>query len=703
MATQIARSVDGAGSAGDRVVRAACPHDCPDTCAMEVTVRDGRAIQVRGAADHPFTGGVLCTKVSRYLERTYARDRVLHPLRRVGGKGPGRGHWEQIGWDEALDAIADRFRSIIASPAGAQAILPYSYAGTMGMLQGSSMDRRFFNRLGAADLERTICSSAGKAGITLTLGGGVGTDPECFEDARLILIWGSNPITSNLHLWTRLQAAKRRGARLIAIDPFRSLTAEHCHQHIALQPGTDGALALAMMHVLIAEDRVDHEWVAAHTVGFEPLAARVRDWTPERAAALCGLEARVIVDLAREYASVRPSVIRLNYGMQRTHGGGMAARTIACLPALVGAWRDPAGGVLLTTGDFYAMDHQALERPDLRAAPVRSINMCAIGDALLDEQAPVQAVFVYNSNPLAVAPDSSKVAAGFQREDLFCVVHDVFITDTADYADIFLPATTQLEHWDVHKSYGHLYVVANNPAIEPCGEALSNVELFRRLARKMGFDDACFSDGDEDLCRQALGRADPRMAGIQWETLKHAGWQRLPLPVQTAPFANGGFPTPSGKVEFLSERAVAAGLDALPDYIPPRESIESNPALARRYPLSMLSPPHRHALNTSFANHALFLATEREPHLEINRSDALARGIEEGALVRIFNDRGSFQARARVGDAAREGVVVALSLWWRKLAPDGRNANEVTSQALTDIGAGATFYDCLVQVERVGR
>ncbi len=703
MGAQDDNSVQVAGSAGETVVRAACPHDCPDTCAMEITVRDGRAVQVRGAADHPFTAGVLCTKVSRYLERTYARDRVLHPLRRVGGKGPGRGHWEQVSWDEALDTIADRFRQIIASPGGAQAILPYSYAGTMGMLQGSSMDRRFFNRLGAADLERTICSSAGKAGVTITLGGGVGTDPECFEDARLILIWGSNPITSNLHLWTRLQVAKRRGARLIAIDPFRSLTAEHCHQHIALRPGTDGALALALMHVLIAEDRIDHEWVAAHTVGYEPLAARVRDWTPERAAAICGLDAQVIVDLAREYASVRPSVIRLNYGMQRNHGGGMAARTIACLPALVGAWRDPAGGVLLTTGDFYAMDHKTLERPDLRPGPVRSINMCAIGDALLDTTAPVQAVFVYNSNPLAVAPDSSRVAAGFQRDDLFCVVHDVFITDTADYADLFLPATTQLEHWDVHKSYGHLYVVANNPAIAPCGEAMSNVALFRRLAQKMGFDDPCFADSDEDLCRQALGRADPRMAGIDWETLKAAGWQRLPVPPRSAPFAKGGFPTPSGKVEFESALAVALGLDALPDYIPPRESADTDPALASRYPLAMLSPPHRHALNSSFVNQALFLATEREPHLEMNHADALARGIEEGSLVRIFNDRGSFQARARVGDSAREGVVVALSLWWRKLAPDGRNANEVTSQALTDIGAGATFYDCLVQVERVAR
>ena len=682
----------------ERIVRAACPHDCPDTCSMDITVRDGRAIKVTGAADHPFTDGVLCNKVSRYLERTYSPQRVLHPLRRVGGKGPGQGRWEQISWDDALDTIVERYRAISAQD-GAQAILPYSYAGTMGMLQGSSMDRRFFNRLGASNLERTICSSAGKAGISITLGAAVGMDPERFEDAALILIWGSNPVTSNLHLWTRVQAAKRRGARVIAIDPYRSLSAEHCHQHIALRPGTDGALALAMMHVLIDEDRVDHEWVNQYTVGYAGLAERVKHWTTKKAADICGIDAQVITQLARDYASARPAAIRLNYGMQRAYGGGMAVRTIACLPALVGAWRDPAGGVLLTTGDFSAMDHTVLERPDLRPGPVRSINMCAIGDALLATESPVKAVFVYNSNPLAVAPDSSKVAAGFARSDLFTVVHDVFITDTADYADLFLPATTQLEHWDVHKSYGHLYVMANTPAIAPVGESLPNVEVFRRLAARMGFAEPCFRDDDETLCRQAVGRADARMAGIDWNTLKQTGWQHLPVAV--APFANGGFPTPSGKVEFESKVAVAMGLDALPDYLPPRESAAADPALAARFPLTMLSPPHRHALNSSFANLPLFLGAEREPNLDINAADAQARGIRDGDSIRVFNDRGSFVARARVGEDAREGVVVALSLWWRKLAPDGHNANEVTSQALTDIGAGATFYDCLVQVERV--
>jgi anaerobic selenocysteine-containing dehydrogenase len=694
-------TVAGNVPAEERIVRAACPHDCPDTCAMEITVRDGRAIKVAGAADHPFTDGVLCTKVSRYLERTYSPERVLHPLRRTGGKGPGRGHWERISWDSALDEIASRFKAIAASPAGPQAILPYSYAGTMGMLQGSSMDRRFFNRLGASSLERTICSSAGKAGITLTLGGAVGTDPERFEDARLIILWGANPIASNLHLWSRIQTARRRGARLVAIDPYRSLSAARCDEHVALMPGTDAAFALGMMQVLIAEDRIDHDWVARYTVGFEGLAARAAEWTPDRVAATCGIEASVVVELARAWASTRPAVIRLNYGMQRHYGGGTAARTIACLPALTGAWRDPGGGLLLGTGDFYAMDHAALERPDLRPGPVRSINMCAIGDALLQADPPVQAVFVYNSNPLAVAPDGSRVAAGFAREDLFCVVHDVFLTDTADYADIFLPATTQLEHWDVHKSYGHLYVVANQPAIEPVGESLPNVEVFRRLAARMGFEDACFVDADEDLCRQAVGKSDPRMAGIDWEVLKREGWQRLPSAREAAPFAQGGFPTASGKVEFDSAVAARHGFDPLPGHVAPRESRTSNPALAARYPIALLSPPHRHALNSTFSNLPLFLDQEREPHVDLHLEDARARGIVEGDRVRVFNDRGSFEARARVGDAAREGVAVALSLWWRKLSPDACNVNVVTSQALTDLGAGATFYDCLVEIERV--
>ena len=468
----------------EKVVHAACPHDCPDTCAMLVTVEDGVATKIQGDPSMPFTDGTLCTKVAYYLERTYAPDRLLYPMRRIGKKGEGR--FKRIGWDEALDEIATRLRALAAEDP--QTILPCSYAGTMGMVQYMSMDRRFFNKLGASQLDRTLCSSAGKHGIKATLGGSVGMDPERFEDANLILLWGANPIVSNLHLWSRVQAAKRRGAKVVAIDPYRSLSAEKCTQHVALRPGTDGMLALGMMHVLITEDLLDHDYIARHTLGFDALKRRVlQEYTPARAAEVCGLEVAELVQLARDYGTAKPAAIRLNYGMQRHAGGGIAARTIACLPALTGAWRDPAGGIVLTTAEFSTFDHAALERPDLLAGRrPRVINHSALGDALTAATPPVKALIVYNNNPVAVCPDSAKVIAGFSREDLFTVVMDHFQTDTADYADLVLPATTQLEHYDVHKAYGHLYLLGNSPAIAPVGESLPNSEVFRRLAARHG-------------------------------------------------------------------------------------------------------------------------------------------------------------------------------------------------------------------------
>lgn len=683
--------------ASRRNVLGACPHDCPDTCAFVTTVENGRAIAIRGNPDHPPTGGVLCTKVARYLERTYSDQRVLHPMRRVGAKGEGR--FERITWDDALDIVAERFAAIARSADGPQAILPYSYAGTMGLLQYASMDRRFFHKLGASLLDRTICASAGKAGWAAVVGASMGMDVEQFRHSKLIIIWGSNPVASNLHFWTQAQEAKRRGARLVAIDPYRSATAEKCHQHIAPMPGTDGALALGLMHVLIAENLVDREYIEAHTVGFAALAARARAWTPERTAAACGITRDEIVNLAREYGSTRPAAIRVNYGMQRVAGGGNAVRAIACLPALVGAWRDPAGGALLSSSGTYPVNAFALERPDLIAGTPRTINMSAVGDALLEARdPPIRAIYVYNSNPVAVAPESRKVRAGFARDDLFCVVHEIFPTDTADFADILLPATTQLEHIDVHNSYGHLYALANNKAIEPLGEALPNTEVFRRLAARMGFTDPCFQDSDEAIAEQAWRHDDPRARALDWASLSRDGFRRLAVDEAYAPFAHGGFPTPSGKCEFASATYAARGEDPLPDYVPPRESVVTNPSLARRYPLAFISPPARNFLNTSFANLPAFVAEERKPWLDLHEADARARGIEDGARVRIFNDRGSFEATARVGTRARQGVAVAPSIWWQKLAPDGQNANAVTSQALTDLGRAATFYDCLVEV-----
>jgi anaerobic selenocysteine-containing dehydrogenase len=682
-----------------KVVRAACPHDCPDTCAMLVTVKDGVAVKVQGDPLHPFTDGSLCTKVSHYAERTYAPDRLKHPMKRVGPKG--KGEFRRIGWDEALDEIAARLKALAAE--NPESILPLSYAGTMGMLQYSSMDRRFFHRLGASQLDRTLCSSAGKSGIKATLGGSYGMDPERYVDAKLILIWGSNPITSNLHFWSRAQEAKRRGAKLVAIDPYRSLTAEKCSQHVALLPGTDGALALGMMNVLVREGLIDLDYIEKYTLGFEELKKKLPEYSPEWAAQTCGIALEEVVNLARDFGTIKPAAIRLNYGMQRHAGGGIAARTIACLPALTGAWRDAAGGILLTTADNYKFDHATLERPDLMPTPrPRVINHSKLGDALTSAEPPVRAVIVYNNNPVAVCPDSARVVAGFSRQDLYCVVMDSFLTDTADYADIVLPATTQLEHYDIHKSYGHLYVLANNPAIAPVGESLPNTEVFRRLAARMGFAEPCFRDSDEDIARQAIGSGHPNLAGMDWESLKQNGWRRLALPENFAPFANGGFHTPSGKCEFYSEALEAQGIDPLPFYNPPAELPSSNPQLAKKYPLSFLSPPVRNFLNSSFANLKRFRDAEGEPALELHSADAAGRGIADGDRVRVFNDRGSFTLRARVNDKPRRGVVVAPSVWWKKFARDGRNANDLTSQRTADLGGAATYYDCLVEVERVG-
>ncbi len=455
-----------------------------------------------------------------------------------------------------------------------------------------------------------------------------------------------------------------------------------------------------MMHVLIEENLQDIDYIKQFTIGYEQLVERAKEYSPAVVAKLTGIGAEKIIQLARDYATIKPAVIRLNYGMQRHAGGGMAVRTIACLPALIGAWRDAAGGILLSTSGTYGVNTQALQRPDLIWNNPRTINMSAIGDALLQADPPVRALYVYNSNPVAVAPDSGKVIAGFARENLFTVVHDSFQTDTADYADILLPATTQLEQVDVHKSYGHLYALANNQAIAPLAEAKANSEVFRLLAARMGFEDACFKESDDDIARDAFLIEHKNMQGISWESLKQQGWQRLNVDKNFAPFANGGFPTPSGKCEFYSETLKAQGHDPLPTYTPPRESWQASPALAKKYPLAIISPPARNFLNSTFANLPIFLKEEKEPHLEIHPTDAATRNITDGDLVKIFNDRGSFSVKARITDKARQGVVIARSIWWKKLSPDGRNANEVTSQALTDLGAAATFYDALVQVEK---
>jgi anaerobic selenocysteine-containing dehydrogenase len=667
---------------------------------MTVDVEDGRAVAIGGDPDHRFTQGFLCAKVNRYLERVYSPERVLHPMRRAGRKGEGR--FERISWDEALDTVAGRLREI-AVAFGPQAVLPYSYAGNMGLLGFGSMDRRFFGALGASLLDRTICSSAGAHGYKATAGKTMGFDPEAVVHARLVVAWGANIVSSNVHLWPFVEEARRRGARFVCVDPFRSRTAEKADLHIAPLPGTDAALALGMMHVVFRDGLEDRDWLERHTTGHEDLRERAREWTPSRAAEATGLRPEEIEAFAREYATTRPSAIRLNYGLNRHAGGGMAVRTVACLPAVVGAWRDVGGGALLSTSGTFPVDEAALERPDLVPPGTRTLNMSQLGriltDATLDP--PVKALLVYNSNPAAVAPEQDAVRRGLARDDLFVVVHEQFQTDTADFADVLLPATTTLEHYDIHKAYGHLYVSLSEPAIAPLGEAMPNTELFRRLAARMGLDHPCLRESDEQMARQAFKWDHPFMKGITFERLEREGSVRLAVPDPFVPFAEGAFPTPSGKCELRSEKLLAEGHDPVPGYVPPREGPTSAPEIAKRYPLAFISPPAHHFLNSTFSAQPVFLRREGEASVTIHPDDAAPRGIGDGALARVFNDRGSFLARARVSDAARRGVVVGLSIWWPKLCPGGRNANAVTSQALTDMGGGATFFDALVEVEGV--
>jgi anaerobic selenocysteine-containing dehydrogenase len=687
-----------------RIVHAVCPHDCPDTCGMRVTVEDGRAIRVEGDPTHPITRGFLCVKVNQYVEHVYSERRVLTPRRRVGPKGSGE--FVEISWDEALDEIAARFKGIVAE-SGGEAILPYSYSGTLGLLHNYSMDYRFFYRLGATLLERTICTAAAVEGNKYTLGSYYGTDPEEFPNAKLIICWGTNPVTSNPHLMPMIKAAQDNGASLVVVDPRRTRTAERADWHLQPKPGSDAALALGLMHVIIAEGLHDEEYVREHTLGFDELRERAAEYTPERVADLTGIEAEEIVRLARLYATTKPAVIRLQYGMQRHSNGGMLVRVVTCLPALIGSWRDPAGGLLMSASGGFGFNMRALQRPDLLGERrPRSVNMIQLGEALNDlSDPPIRALFVYNADPVASTPDTNRVLAGLAREDLFTVVHDTYCTDTTRWADIILPATSQLEQTDLHKAYGNYYVQLNTPAIAPLGESKPNTEVFRLLAARLGFDEPCFRDTDEQLIDQALDTDHPWMRGITRERLARERWVKVALPQngpdgRFAPFAQGGFTTPSGKTEFYSARLKDLGHDPLPTHVPLAESAEATPDLHARYPLTLLSPKAHHFINSTFNDVRTLTRREGRPTIEIHPDDAAARGIADGDLVRAFNDRGECFLHALVVDRVRPGVVASPATWWASKFRGGNGINALTPSRPADMGGGATFYTNLVQLER---
>jgi len=662
---------------------------------MLVQLEGGRATRLRGDPNHPVTRGFLCGKVSQYLDREYSPDRLLYPQKRVGAKGSGR--FERISWDEALDTIARRL-SNVTDVFGPEAILPYSYGGTLGMLNGGGMDRRFFHRLGASRLDRTICATAGGAGLIAANGYRYGTEPEQFRLSKLIIAWGANIHGANIHLWPFIVEARRNGAKLVVIDPIRTRTAALADRHFAINPGSDLALALGLMHVIIGEKLHDADYVDRYTNGFEALGKRAAEYPPERVAKLTGIAAEDIVQLGRDYALTRPAAMRLNYGVQRSEQGGAATRAIAALPALVGSWREPGGGLQLSTSQAFQFNRAGLEMPELQqrsplGREARIVNMSLLGKALTElDSPPVKAMVVYNSNPAAIAPDQNVVLGGLRREDLFTVVLEQLQTDTADYADILLPATTFLEHTDIYFAYGHYHLQMARPAVAAPGEARSNVEIFRALALRMGFDDACFRESEDDMIRTLLRSGHPFLDGITLERLDREHSIRLNISAPGEPylpFAQGGFGTPSGKCEFGAE-----------DYTPPVESRFGDETLRRKYPLELISSKNDDSMNSTFGNRGA--VDEETSVLHLHPSDAEPRTIRSGDRVRAFNDRGSLLLKAQVDGMVQPGVVRAPSVRWLKRASDGRNANSLTSDRLTDMGGGPTFYNCLIQVERCG-
>jgi len=751
------------------VVHAACPHDCPDACGVLITIQGGRATKIQGDPEHPVTRGFLCAKVAKYLDRVYSPDRVLYPMRRKAGfpKGPcGAGisarpahlpahavggqecpphmnpphtpTFERISWDEALDEIAHRFRRIIAE-CGSEAILPYSYGGTLGALNGASMDRRFFHRLGASQLERSICSAAGEEGIKSVLGVKLGTEPEQFAHSRYIIAWAANIHGNNVHLWPFIEEARRKGAKLVVIDPYRTRTAKCADWHLPINPGTDAALALGLMHVIINENLYDADYVSRYTIGFDDLKARVQDYPPDKVAHWTGISADDIPKLAREYATERPSVIRLNYGIQRSERGGMAVRAVTMLPCLIGSWKEIGGGLQLSLSGAFGLNKPALEMPELMqkalGRPARTVNMVQLGTALNSlDNPPVKALFVYNSNPAAVCPNHNEVIRGLKRPDLFTVVHEQFFTDTTDYADILLPATTFFEHKDLQASYGHYYVQVSNQALDPLGECRSNVEMFRALAERMGFEDECFRESVDSMIDRALDSPNPWLKGITRDRLEkehyirlsfardHVGTAALGRDPQTArfssaavvarpaerssaagevpapflPFAQGNFPTPSGKVEFYCESLKRQGLDPVVAFRPPEESRHGSNAV---FPLELLARKADNLLNSSFANVPAVRALEPAiGRLEMHAADAGPRGIRDGDPVRVFNARGEIVLQALVNGSVAPGVVSAR-LDWARFGHGARNINVLTSEKLTDMGNAATFYSVCVEVE----
>jgi anaerobic selenocysteine-containing dehydrogenase len=665
-----------------------------------VTVKNGDAVALRGDPDHPYTRGSLCNKVAGYLNYSRSPDRILHPLRRVGPKGSGE--FIRISWDEALAGIAARLQRVIATH-GAEAIWPFLGSGNMGLIQGAyGAGHRFWNVLGASQHVQTICTIAGGFGTGYTLGDNrVGMDPETFQFSKLIVLWGANVLSTHPHLWRPILAARKQGASVVCIDPIRTRTAVASDIHLAPVPGSDAALALGLLHVVLAEGKEDREFIATQTLGWDAFRRRILEFPPSRTAAVTGISVESIIDLGKRLADNRPTGIRIGIGVQRHGGGGMAVRTITCIPGVTGDWRYPGGGAHYDTRGFFGLNWAALWRDDLRSRNARVLHMTRLGEGLLElDNPPVKALFIYASNPAASIPHQSKVLRGLARDDLFTVVVEHFLTDTARFADIVLPATMATEHTDLLIAYGHLYIAWNQRAVAPPGECLSTTEIFRRLARAMSLQEPALYESDEAMARQLLDSGHASLNGITLEALETRGSIRLNYPTPFVPFA-AKFPTTSGRLEFVSERMAAAGLDPVAGYTPSYEASQRQTAFALEYPLALITPANHYFLNSIFANAPRQRQAAGGPALLIHPDDATPRCIRTGDDVRVANSRGSFVAVAHVSDGIRPGVIASTKGYWPRDANDGSTVNATVDERDSDMGGGAVYHDNRVQVERV--
>ena len=678
-----------------QTVLGTCHHDCPDSCGWVVTVDDGVAVKLRGNPNHPYSQGQLCPKVNRFLDRVYSPDRILHPLIRVGPKGEGR--FEEISWDGALGKVASRFHQII-DRSGGEAILPWWDAGTQGLIQMSSLDRRFFAALGASELTGSLCGGTAGAGFAATTGSGRGSDPMDVQYSDLIILWATNTKLTNRHLWPFIEKARANGATVVVVDPMRTATAAAADWFIQPLPGTDTAMMLAMMHVLIRDGLIDEDYIARYTEGFDELAIRVAEWSPERAAAVCGIDADDIERLATMYGSTRPAMIRTLIGAEHHENGAMFFRTLACLPTLTGSWKHPGGGLARSTGVYAEANVDDSVFDAKRSSERRKINMNHLGRALTggspDPQ--IEALVVWNGNPVVTVPSAELIREGLERDDLFTVISEQFMTDTARYADVIFPATTQIEQLDVVPAWGHMYLGWNEPAINPLGESVPNTELWRRLAHAMGFTEPEFFEDDQSLLQSALH-------GVDTDAMRTDGFVRLSLPDEVLPYAEGGFATETGRAELFSETLQARGQDPLPEFVPPRESVAAGGPIAERYPLTLLTPKHHvRFLNTSYTHLPNHGPREGAPFVEMHVADAEVRGLVSGDRASVWNDRSTLELEVRITERLRPGVVAVPFGWWSAdHNGTGATANSLTNDALTDWGGGVAYSDTLVQVARL--